>query len=141
MIADLKSIRLDFSKEHTSFDFTATVQGRKAVVQSALVHAGVQKGSYLAFPEGGTNLPKFVTGYGVALWGSAAHAGNFAALASKKFINKFIPNDDADRITAIRLSLESLEMASAKYIIQIVFPDGEVIGLESSAPREKLYDQ
>ena len=135
MTEDTNSIRLDFSKEHTSFDFENKVSGRLAVMQSVLVHVATRRGSYPAYPNGGTDLPAFVTGYGVAVWAEAEHAGNFSALATKKFLNLFIENTDPNKIAGVRVVLNDLVLSRAHYNIQATFPDGEVIGLTETVQR------
>jgi len=135
MTTDVKSIKIDFTEDYASFDFTSAVESRMAVVQSALVATATRKGSYHIYPEGGTGLAKFVTGYGAAVWAEAEHAGNFAALDAKRFLNVFIQDDDANKITAIKLTLDSLIISNANYTIRVTFPDGETVGLAETIQR------
>lgn len=122
----LKGLKIKFSEDKPSVSFEEMVEDKESVFQSALICSVSSEGSTSAFPTHGTTLEEDVTSGRAVTWYGAEHAGNFAALQAKTFLNTFLPPNTENRIEKLRIMLNSLQDGTAKFSVELQFQDGGV---------------
>ena len=84
----MKGVRINFQGDKVKLDYQNPLELKiDCMAQNAVVNTATPEGSDKIFPTRGTNLVKKVFSGQVFNETSANHAGNFAAVKSRNFVN------------------------------------------------------
>jgi hypothetical protein len=122
----MRGLALDFTGNGAVLSLSSQVEGRAADVQAVLVNVVTESGSDPAYPDRGTNLRRSLRNGGPAGWVEAAHAANFAALATLAFMGRFASGDVA--LSGIDIKVESMAGDLVEFNTVVSFADGTVAG-------------
>ena len=125
----MRTLRVLFAHQGASFDLSAPLSGElECAVQNALINIGTLQGSDGIYPTKGTRLLRQALSGALFDANAAAHASNYAALDTLKFIKGVDYIDTAEKIETMAIKPASYTQGRLVVDAQFISSSGRVSG-------------
>lgn len=105
----MRGLRLNFQGDKVYIDYQHPLeQTVDCLAQNAVVNTATPENSDHVFPDKGTNLVKKIFSGQVFNEIKANHAGNFAAVESRNFVNAQLPEDEEEKLSDFVLEVDGV---------------------------------
>ena len=105
----MKGIRIDFQGNKARLDYKHPLeQTIDCLAQNAVVNTVTSLGSDKVAPKKGTNLKSDFYNGSAYDRARASHTANFAAIESRKFVNRQLPSQQEEKLASFSLVIQGL---------------------------------